>query len=183
MSLIVYTSDHKPPLTNAAIPLPQHGLPSPAHQPDAPRRFTSKQVGDACEMLVAAELTLAGIPALKVPDNWPHYDVVAQPIGEPPQRISVKSRTYKRGAAFVEYNAADAFDWLAIVLLDAGAPNSRSTYIVPRSYADRFARQDKPTSKTAGLRYFRIDEVDRLFSIYRDNFSLLDLAAAPATPL
>jgi hypothetical protein len=30
-------------------------------------------MGDACEMLVAAELTLAGIPALKVPDNWPHY--------------------------------------------------------------------------------------------------------------
>jgi len=37
------------------------------------RKFTSKQMGDACEMLVAAELTLAGIPALKVPDNWPHY--------------------------------------------------------------------------------------------------------------
>ena len=33
------------------------------------RKFTSKQMGDACEMLVAAELTLAGIPALKVPDN------------------------------------------------------------------------------------------------------------------
>ncbi len=28
------------------------------------RKFTSKQMGDACEMLVAAELTLAGVPAL-----------------------------------------------------------------------------------------------------------------------
>ena len=27
--------------------------------PSAGRRFTSKQMGDACEMLVAAELTLA----------------------------------------------------------------------------------------------------------------------------
>lgn len=35
------------------------------------KRYTTKQLGDACEMLVAAELTLAGIPALKVPDNWP----------------------------------------------------------------------------------------------------------------
>jgi hypothetical protein len=26
--------------------------------------YTTKQMGDACEMLVAAELTLAGIPAL-----------------------------------------------------------------------------------------------------------------------
>jgi hypothetical protein len=51
-------------------------------------------MGNACEMLVAAELTLAGIPALKVPDNWPHYDVIAQPLGQLAQRISVKSQTY-----------------------------------------------------------------------------------------
>ena len=141
-------------------------------------------MGDACEMLVAAELTLAGIPALKAPDNWPHYDVIAQPIGQPPQRISVKARTYKRGAAFVEYNAVDAFDWLAIVLLEAAAPATRSTYLVPRVYADRFARQDKPTSKTAGLRYFRIDEIERLFAAYRGNFELLNPAAAsPAESL
>jgi hypothetical protein len=32
---------------------------------DAPAKlYTSKQMGDACKMLVAAELTLAGIPAL-----------------------------------------------------------------------------------------------------------------------
>jgi hypothetical protein len=36
-------------------------------------------MGDACEMLVAAEMTLAGIPAIKMPDNWPCYDVIAQP--------------------------------------------------------------------------------------------------------
>jgi hypothetical protein len=29
-------------------------------------------------MLVAAELTLAGVPAMKIPDNWPGYDVIAQ---------------------------------------------------------------------------------------------------------
>lgn len=41
-----------------------------------------------CEMIVAAELTLAGVPALKVPDNWPGYDVIAQPLDGEPQRIS-----------------------------------------------------------------------------------------------
>ena len=40
------------------------------------------------------------------------------------------------------------------------------------SEADRNARRDKPTSKTAKLRYFRIDEVDTLFAGYRDNFDL-----------
>lgn len=69
------------------------------HQADcgirSARRFTNKQMGDACEMLVAAELTLAGIPALKVPDNWSHYDVIAQALGRPAQRISVKARMFK----------------------------------------------------------------------------------------
>ena len=54
-----------------------------------PVDYTTKQMGDACEMLVAAELTLAGIPALKVPDNWPGYDVIGQPAGlAPPQWLT-----------------------------------------------------------------------------------------------
>lgn len=150
--------------------------PNPALEPAssafAARRFTSKQMGDACEMLVAAELTLAGIPALKVPDNWPHYDVIAQPLGEPAQRISVKSRTFKRGAAFVDYKAEDLFDWLAIVLLSSEDARERQIYVIPKEMADRHARRDKPTSRTASLRYYRIDEVERLFGSCRDNFAL-----------
>lgn len=143
-----------------------------------PRRYTTKQMGDACEMLVAAELTLAGIPALKVPDNWPDYDVIAQPVGQPSQRISVKSRTFKRGSAYVEYRDTDRFDWLAIVLLPDTEHGPRLLYVVPREHADRLARRDKPTSKTAALRYYRIDEVERLFGRYRDNFSLTAIEAA-----
>ena len=143
------------------------------------RAFTSKQMGDACEMLIAAELTLAGIPALKVPDNWPHYDVIAQPLGLPPQRISVKSRTFKLGSAYVEYSDPDQFDWLAIVVLGTGQGDGRAIYVVPRAEADKVARQDKPTSKTASARYYRIAEVDRLFARFRDNFSLLTSPGAP----
>ena len=142
------------------------------------RKFTSKQMGDACEMLVAAELTLAGIPALKVPDNWPHYDVIAQPLGRAAQRISVKSRTFKSGSAYVEYNVFDEFDWLAIVLLNGLECGERAIYLVPRGECDMRARQDKPTSKTAHVRYFRIDEVERLFSAFRSNFALEHLPVA-----
>lgn len=135
------------------------------------RLYTSKQMGDACEMMVAAELTLAGIPALKVPDNWPHYDVVAQPRDGRPQRISVKSRTYKRGPAYVGYLDYDQFDWLAIVLL-ACPEADRQIYVVPREVADQHARRDKPTSKTAAERYFRVDQVAAIFARYRSNFEL-----------
>jgi hypothetical protein len=134
--------------------------------------YTSKQMGDACEMVVAAELTLAGVPAMKVPDSWPDYDVVAQPRDAAPQLISVKSRTWKRGAAYVTYYEHDRFDWLAIVLLASPDGNDRDVYLVPRNVADRLARRDKPTSKTAAERYFRVDQVSETFADYRSNFRL-----------
>ncbi|WP_244480719.1 hypothetical protein [Mesorhizobium sp. Root157] len=138
----------------------------------ARKLYTSKQMGDACEMVVAAELTLAGVPALKVPDNWPGYDVIAQPWDRPAQRISVKSRTYKHGAAYVGYNAFDLFDWLAIVLLPAGEFTERAIYLIPRIVAEGLARRDKSTSKTAAERYFRVDQVPDLFAEWRSNFRL-----------
>jgi hypothetical protein len=46
---------------------------------NAGRACTTKQMADACEMFIAAEMTLAGVPARKMPDDWPCYDVVAQP--------------------------------------------------------------------------------------------------------
>ena len=136
-------------------------------------KYTTKQMGDACEMLVAAEMTLAGVPALRVPDLWPHYDVVAQPQGRDLQRISVKSRTYKSGSGtFVTFLATDQFDWLAIVLLPGEDKKERQIFVIPRSLAAQTARRDRPTSKTANERYWRIDKVAELFSAFKDNFTL-----------
>jgi hypothetical protein len=138
--------------------------------------YTTKQMGDACEMLAAAELTLAGVPALRVPDLWPGYDVIAQPVGRDPQRISVKSRTFKAGGGkFVTYLDTDVFDWLAIVLLPGGEQKHRAIYLIPRALADAKARRDKPTSKTANERYWRIDEVEKLFADFKWNFSLSEI--------
>jgi hypothetical protein len=131
-------------------------------------------MGDACEMLIAAELTLAGIPALTLPDNWPHYDVIAQrQDDEMPLRISVKSRTYKTGADYVIYKSTDQFDWLAIVLIGCGIDKDRRyCYLVPRLIADEKARKNSPSAKTANERYWRIDEVHKLFEQFEENFSL-----------
>lgn len=143
-----------------------------ALETQARRLYTTKQMGDACEMLVAAELTLAGVPALKVPDNWPGYDVIAQPAGIEPQRISVKSRTFKKGAAYVGYYEHDVFDWLAIVLLPSDLLPFRAIYVVPRAIAEPLARRDSPTAKTFAERYFRVDQVPDLFEAWKNNFSL-----------
>jgi hypothetical protein len=147
-----------------------------------PRRlYTAKQMGDACEMLVAAELTLAGIPAMKVPDNWPCYDVIAQPAdGGTPQRVSVKSRTFKRGSdTFVYYDVKDEFDWLAIVLLPGADLTRRRIFVVPRHIADARARKDKPTSKDADSRYWPQEKIAEVLGDFEGNFSLSSTGTKP----
>ena len=136
------------------------------------KRYTKKQMGDACEMLIAAELTLAGIPALKVPDNWPGYDVVAQPEGDAePLRISVKSRTYMTGANFVGFSVDDKFDWLAIVLLNC-PEQKRRVFLIPLAVARDKARRNRPGTKSENERYWSLVEVPKLFPEFENNFSL-----------
>jgi len=125
-------------------------------------------------MLVAAELTLHGVPAMKMPDNWPHYDIVAQPSGGgPAQRISVKARTFKHGSdTFVTYQATDQFDWLAIVLLPGADQMERRFFIVPRAVADARATKAGATAKVANDRYWTQDQVVKMLGDFKDNFCL-----------
>jgi hypothetical protein len=122
---------------------------------------------------------------MKMPDNWPCYDVIAQPKnGGVPQRISVKSRTFKRGGGtFVVYDAKDQFDWLAIVLLPGEDQAGRRIFLVPRTVADARAKQDKPTSKTKTERYWRQDKVAEVLSEFEDNFCLSPTGKRPAAKL
>jgi hypothetical protein len=82
-------------------------------------KLTTKQRGDAAEHYVISMLGLkGGIPAAKMPDNWPGYDVVAQLPGDTqPLRISVKFRTHiDAPGALIGYEPKDHFDFIALVL-------------------------------------------------------------------
>jgi hypothetical protein len=96
-------------------------------------------MGDACEMLVTGELTLAGIPALRVPDSWPGYDVIAHPPDRARQRISVKSRTLEEPAPrYIAFDPSTC-DWLAVVLVfppSNGGQVSRRFFIIPKDVAN-----------------------------------------------
>jgi hypothetical protein len=135
--------------------------------------ITTKQMGDACEMLVAAELALlGGIPTIKMPDGWPGYDLVAQV--ETLHRISVKSGTYKPGSgAYIQYDSRNDFDWLALVLLPGIGEARRRIFIIPRKVAETsdWTRLDQ-SPNTAHLRYWRFDEVARAFGKYENNWRL-----------
>jgi hypothetical protein len=136
------------------------------------KNYTTEQMADAGEMLVAVELTLAGVPSLRVPDLWPGYYVIAQPLGREPQRISVKSQTFKPGPAYLSYNVTDIFDWLAIVIFPGNTEARRRLFLIPRTLVDAKSRRDNPVSKTANKRYWRIDEVSKIFATFENNFTL-----------
>jgi hypothetical protein len=108
------------------------------------RSYTTKQMGDAGEMLVAAELTLSGIPAFVVPGNWPGYDVVAEDPVRGPQRISVKTRTFAPSGNFVGFGNDDKFDWLAIVILPDNGRVTRRIFIVPNNIVQERSYLAKP---------------------------------------
>lgn len=134
-------------------------------------------MGDACEMLVVAELTLAGVPAVKMPDNWPSYDLTAYPKGDAaPQKISVKSRTFKRGKdSWIEYNIKDRFDWLAIVILpdiNEDEPNRR-VFICPKTYTDSHFHGYKSDAKSHDIKDVQIDRIAEVLLDFEDNFNLL----------
>ncbi len=137
------------------------------------RSFTKKQQGDACEMLVAAELTLAGVPAAKMPDNWPDYDVSAQLAAQPLQRISVKSLTFSNGSSqFVDYDSECHFDWLAAVFLPSAVSLRRRIFVVPRSVAD--TRAPKRKTKNPTDIYWSHRAFVETFPEFEDNFRLLE---------
>jgi hypothetical protein len=106
---------------------------------------------------------LAGVPALRVPDNWPGYDVIAHPPNDRPQRISVKSRTLPN-VGFLKFSPG-ASDWLAIVLL---APEDRHFFIIPQDVADELSAPDK----NALTRRFNNATIFGKLASYRDNFKL-----------
>jgi hypothetical protein len=146
-----------------------------------PRRYTPKQMGDACEMLVVAELTLAGVPAVKMPDGWPGYDVIAAPKDErKPQAISVKSRTFKRGGnAYVEYDIRDSsFDWLAIVLLPGEGQEGRRIFVVPRTFSDKNFHRYPQTGPSRYILTAQVDKMAVFLRQFEDNFKLSETGIA-----
>jgi hypothetical protein len=100
------------------------------------KQLTTKQFGDACEMHVITELMFSGRPALKMPDGWRGYDVIAE-TDDGPTRISVKGmrfdsrRSNRSQAGWWAFNPNSEWDWLALDVDDG----TRQTWIVPRAWA------------------------------------------------
>jgi len=124
------------------------------------REYTTKQMGTAGEQLVAAYLTLHGVPSFTVPVDWPGYDVVAAPKGKCLQRISVKCR----GTSNIQFHPS-VLDWLAIVLINQ-APYR--IFVIPRGIA---VQRSKKYNKK-GFRTLPVKKVPQIFKEYENKFEL-----------
>jgi TetR/AcrR family transcriptional repressor of bet genes len=137
----------------------------PKERSETEPRYSTKLIGDGCAMLVAAELTLAGVPAMKAPDYWPGCNVLAQPAGRDPQRVLVK-----RGASSITYSTLDVFDWLAIVIF---AGETRRCFVVSRAVVEALAHKSGSEPAINSSEY-QIDDVATQFAAFEDNFCLLE---------
>src|ERR1700722_2668842 len=110
------------------------------------QKLTTKQRGDAAEHYVISMLGFNSIPAAKMPDNWPGYDLVAQrPNAAKPLRISVRFRTDVNYGPYVRYKPHEPFDFIALVYKHPDVDGGVRTWILPRSVADKTSYYGKKT--------------------------------------
>jgi hypothetical protein len=98
--------------------------------------------GDACELLIYAELTLAGIPAYRNPQGLPSYDLLVE-TSNGWAKISVKGLRAGHGqsASYWRFKP-DGWDWLALVRFNT-ENGTREFFILPRENALELSKPDE----------------------------------------
>jgi TetR/AcrR family transcriptional repressor of bet genes len=124
------------------------GAPAPAVLPVA------APADDACRLLVAAEILLAGLHAVALPAGWPGAGVVARTADGALQCIAVVQA--RPGALPGLATDAAHADWLAVVMQPAGAAGARRIFIIPRH----------------ALTDYQTDEAEHHLAPWEDNFRL-----------
>jgi hypothetical protein len=133
------------------------------------KTLTTKQFGDACEHAVMAELGFANLPSVKMPDNWPGYDILV--ANRPDGRISVKGT--RKGTCYVNMN--DAWDWVALVWIKDD--DTRELQIIPRSWLEAMNETSgyAPPNGECFITHATVGQ-----EIFRDNFRLETFAPETA---
>ena len=104
-------------------------------------KVSRKMLGDAGEHFALSQLTLAGFPASKMPDNWEGYDLAVE-SGGVLQKVSVKTRretaNWKKGNWFL-FDDRKECDWIIFVFIEKDA--GIRSWVIPLGVA--FANANK----------------------------------------
>ena len=137
-------------------------------------KVTSKMLGDAGEHYALSQLTLAGYPASKMPDNWEGYDLAVE-AGKGLVRVSVKTRKdgpkWGKGNWFV-FDDRKECDW--IVFLFVNMDNSVRAWVVPFVVAKANANKPGPQRKEPWLREVSFKKLTGAqLNAYENNWNLV----------
>ncbi len=131
--------------------------------------LTTKQFGDACEHYVIAMLGFAHVPAQKMPDSWPGYDVIAQPRQSSPVRVSVKGRNAdSAGFRAFRLDSSEQWDWVAVVLRYPETGRIRC-WMLPRDLA---FSESTPEPNQKGTRRLRLATLEERCAEWEGRFGI-----------
>jgi TetR/AcrR family transcriptional regulator, transcriptional repressor of bet genes len=127
-----------------------------------PATFSPNDI-EAFALLIVAELSLAGVPAISAAGLNSTYQVLAQPPGQEPQRIAVQSSIPKFDKT-PESDTQHPFDWLAIPVDPNADTSGRRIFIIPYSVAKEASKKVTSNSATG---------INQVFGQFENNFTLL----------
>lgn len=138
-------------------------------------KITSKMIGDAGEHYLVSQLMFHGIPAYKMPDNWPNYDIRAVRKNGDDVSISVKTRTWQKrlSSPWFEFNVDDEFDYIACIIAMLDQPHR--IWIIPKGALDKYARKNKEGSKHSKVRWVTFNDLNNKMDLskYENNYVLI----------
>jgi hypothetical protein len=135
---------------------------------------SSKALGDAGEYFALSQFTFAGLPASKMPDCWPGYDLIVE-SGHGLARVSVKTRRETinwKSAAWFMFDERIKCDWIVFLFLPMDG-HIRS-WILPFEVARELGNKPLSTRKDPHNRDMSFAKLNRESLLcYENNWSLV----------
>ena len=137
--------------------------------------LTTKQLGDAGEYYALSQFCFAGKAVVKMPDNWPVYDLIITDSDDL-LKISVKTRSetvcWKSNSVFT-FNGQGECDYLVLILKTK--KQSIRSWVIPFEFAKKHAhfpnnRRTHPHDRD--IRRSKLEGTDAPFTIFEDNWTL-----------
>lgn len=132
-------------------------------------KLTTKQRGDAGEYYALSQFIFNGLPAAKMPDNWPNYDLAVE-IERKLVRVSIKTRVKPNGDFGTEhckFSGVDEFDFIAFIFK---SEEGIECWVLPKKLAENVGKTER--SSDENYRRISYKQLATLPMKYKNNWLL-----------
>lgn len=136
-------------------------------------KLATKLLGDAGEHFALSQLSFAGLPSTKMPENWKGYDLAVE-TGSGLERVSVKTRseTLKwKANRWFNFDDRLVCEWIVFVFKPHKGPVR--AWVLPFSVALEHSNVPGLTNKTPWFRDLSWHKLNKApLSAYENNWTL-----------